>query len=299
MTYIEYLNQFHRWRENGNPGDKLIVLYLNMLDMFNQRYWPEWAGVTTQQLMVLANTASKNTALSARDALVKAGFLEYRKGRKGKATAYRLLSFGIKSDTENRTESDTKNGTENDGAGGGGKDTETQNGGVQMENGITFDTENSAEKNGIKSDTENRTENRTENDTKNRTENGTPNKIKTKTQTKNGSERGGADAAASPAIVRHKYGKYKHILLSDEEVRKLGEKLGQEETNRCVRYLDEYVEIHGNKCHWRNFYLVALKCSREKWGIRDDGASANGNGGTDWAALAREMDEEDARRSTL
>ena len=298
MTYIEYLNQFHRWRENGNPGDKVIVLYLNMLDMFNQRYWPEWAGVTVQQLMVLANTANKNAALNARDALVKARLLEYRKGRKGKASAYRLLSFGIKSDTENVTESDTKNGTENDSAGGAVIFAEMENGGGQAGNGITFDTENSAEKNGIKSDTKNVTENVTETDTKNVTENRTPNKTKTKTQTKNGGESGGGPAAATPA-VRHKYGKYKRVLLSDEEVRKLGEKLGEDETNRCVRYLDEYMEIHGNKCHWKNFYLVALKCSRERWGVRPGDNSADRNGGTDWEALAREMDEEDARRDML
>ena len=295
MTYIEYLNQFHRWRENGNPGDKLIVLYLNMLDMFNQRYWPEWAGVTTQQLMVLANTANKNAALSARDALVKAGFLEYRRGRKGKATTYRLLSFGIESDTENMTETGTENSTENHGA-------DRADNGAEAENGGGFDTESGGQAgNGIKFDTENSTETDTENSTKNSTETRTPNKIKTKTKTKtkNGSERGGADAAASPAIVRHKYGKYKHILLSDEEVRKLGEELGQEETNRCVRYLDEYMEIHGNKCHWKNFYLVALKCSHEKWGIRPGDNFADRNGGTDWEALAREMDEEDARRNML
>ena len=120
MKYIDYLNQFHRWRENHNPGDKVIVLYLNMLDMFNQRYWPEWAGVTTQQLMALANTTNKKVALSARDVLVGAGFLEYRPGWKGTATTYKLLKFGCEFVTENNTENNgngcefvTENNTEN------------------------------------------------------------------------------------------------------------------------------------------------------------------------------------------
>ena len=120
MQYIDYLNQFHRWRENHNPGDKVIVLYLNMLDMFSRRYWPEWAGVTTRQLMVLANTSNRNAAFSARDALVNAGLLEYRPGWKGTATVYKLLTFSIESDTENSAESsgngiecDTENRTEN------------------------------------------------------------------------------------------------------------------------------------------------------------------------------------------
>lgn len=112
-SYIDYLNQFHRWRENHSPGDKVIVLYINMLDMFSRRYWPEWAGVTTAQLMTLANTTNKKTALSARDALVKAGFLEYRPGWKGTATVYKLLNFGVESDTEKKANAcDTKNGCE-------------------------------------------------------------------------------------------------------------------------------------------------------------------------------------------
>lgn len=224
MTYIEYLNQFHRWRENSNPGDKLIVLYLNMLDMFNQRYWPEWAGVTTQQLMVLANTDRKQTALDTRNALVRAGFIEYRPGRKGKATTYRLVAW---SSTQER------------------------------EAGL-----------GNEFETENRTENRTENSTENSTENRTPIKIKTKTktQTKNEGKSGGGAAATPP--VRKKYGPYHHVPLSEQELAKLREKLGDVETKRCIFYIDEYVQIHGNRNGWKDFYLVCLKCSRERWGIR-------------------------------
>lgn len=100
MSYIDYLNQFSRWLKNHTATDKAIVLYVGMLMMFNERFWPEWAGVTTEQLMKLANTTNRKAALAARDALVDAGLLEYRPGWKGVASVYRLLKFGCESATE-------------------------------------------------------------------------------------------------------------------------------------------------------------------------------------------------------
>lgn len=90
MTYIGYLNRFHLWLEDARPTDKTIVLYYNLLQMFNRRGWPQWAGADTQRLLVLARTSNRKTACQARDALVEAGFIEMRSGRKGRATEYRL-----------------------------------------------------------------------------------------------------------------------------------------------------------------------------------------------------------------
>ena len=151
MTYIDYLNQFNRWLEDDNPTDKVIVLYYAMLNLFNRRGWPRWAGVDTQHLMVLARTTNKNTAFRARDALVNAGFVEYRPGKKGKATFYQLLELDVKSSRGRKT-------------------------GFSAECGNTFDTENGTENGfGIKSDTENGTKNGTENVPLNKNKN----KIKT------------------------------------------------------------------------------------------------------------------------
>lgn len=90
MTYIDRLNQFNRWVDNNYPGDRVVSLYIRMLNVFNQRHWPEWAGITTPQLMALVNTSNPNVALAARNKLVEAGFLEYRPGYKGTPTAYKL-----------------------------------------------------------------------------------------------------------------------------------------------------------------------------------------------------------------
>lgn len=122
MTYIEYLNQFDRWLEQADSiTDKSVVLYYALLSMFNRRGWPVWAGVDTQRLMMMARTTSKATAIRARDALSSYGLIEYKRGKKGKSTEYRLCKImfnnctenDTKNDTENDTESDTKNDTPN------------------------------------------------------------------------------------------------------------------------------------------------------------------------------------------
>lgn len=64
---------------------------------------------------------------------------------------------------------------------------------------------------------------------------------------------------------KHKYGVYSHVLLTDKELKRLCEDLGQEEAYACVDYIDEYIQIHGNKNHWKDFNLVVRKCSREQW----------------------------------
>ncbi len=155
MTYIDYLNGFNQWLEQADsPTDKAIILYYGLLNTFNRRGWPRWAGVDTQQLMMLVRVTNKPTAFRARDALVEAGLIEYKPGRKGKASEYRLLKFGNIKRTENATENVTRNVTQN----------------------VTEDaTENV---------TRNVTQNVTEDVTKNVTENVTPNKTKIKDEDK-------------------------------------------------------------------------------------------------------------------
>lgn len=63
--------------------------------------------------MMLTRTSDKKTALRARDALVRAGFIEYKRGKRGRATEYRLLEYGGKSLPENATVSATISATEN------------------------------------------------------------------------------------------------------------------------------------------------------------------------------------------
>lgn len=92
--FFQYWRSFAQWCEEDSPTDKAIVLYTQLFSMFNRRGWKERAIVNTQRLMLLAHATNKVTAYRARDALVKAGLLEYQPGKKGKPSSYRLLIRG-------------------------------------------------------------------------------------------------------------------------------------------------------------------------------------------------------------
>lgn len=95
MGYIDYMNTFNRWIEEGRPSDKAIVLYYGLLNLFNQRRWPEQTAIDNPRLLSLTRTTDKGVAKRARDDLVKAGFVEYVPGvGRGRATEYRLLEKG-------------------------------------------------------------------------------------------------------------------------------------------------------------------------------------------------------------
>lgn len=120
-TLYDYLRQFHSVYETGILTDKAIVLYWQMVSMFNACGWKQWAGVTTAQLMAMIHETNKTTAYRARDKLADAKLIEYRKGHKGKPSMYRLCYndvtekfFCYTSVTENVTLNVTESVTEND-----------------------------------------------------------------------------------------------------------------------------------------------------------------------------------------
>lgn len=57
--------------------------------------------------------------------------------------------------------------------------------------------------------------------------------------------------------VKHKYGEYNHILLTDEELEKLNNEFGEEKTQKAITFLDEYIEMKGYKA--KSHYLCMRK----------------------------------------
>jgi hypothetical protein len=57
--------------------------------------------------------------------------------------------------------------------------------------------------------------------------------------------------------TKHKYGEYKHILLTDKELDKLNTEYGELETQAAIKYLDEYIEMKGTK--YKSHYLALRK----------------------------------------
>lgn len=62
-------------------------------------------------------------------------------------------------------------------------------------------------------------------------------------------------SSASAKANKHKYGKYNHVLLKDEELQSLKE--DYQNWNELIEYLDEYIEMKGYKA--KSHYLCIKK----------------------------------------
>ena len=92
-----------------------------------------------------------------------------------------------------------------------------------------------------------------------------------------------ADKPPTSAPKKKKYGEYKHVLLSDNEVAKLKEDIGEIMLQSCITYLDEYIEMKGYKAKNHNL------CIR-KWVINAVNEKAQRNN-TKVNQTAQELDD--------
>ena len=78
---------------------------------------------------------------------------------------------------------------------------------------------------------------------------------------------------------KHKYGEYKHVLLTDEDYTKLINELGDGMARECIKYLDEYIEMKGYKA--QNHYLCikkwVIKAVNEKYQKQNNQQQPYGN----------------------
>lgn len=93
------------------PGNAKL-LYFELLALFNEAYWPESLQVDNRRLMSLVDTGTERVAISARDKLVDAGFISYRKGKKGSPNTYHLLKYTPQKVSEFDSKSDSVSGSE-------------------------------------------------------------------------------------------------------------------------------------------------------------------------------------------
>lgn len=113
MTYIERLNEFHQWLESNTLPGNAQLLYFRLLNVFNRAGWPEHVQVDTRRLTTLAE-CEKDAAYRARDRLRDAGFISYRKGKKGAPTTYFLSDKTPESESETAPESESETASESE-----------------------------------------------------------------------------------------------------------------------------------------------------------------------------------------
>lgn len=70
----------------------------------------------------------------------------------------------------------------------------------------------------------------------------------------------------SKASIAHTRGEYGWVKLTDKQYEKLLKDLGQEELDRCIKYVDESAQSTGNKNEWKDWNLTIRRCSRDGWG---------------------------------
>ncbi len=82
MNYIAEINAFERWLETNPLPISSQLLWYKMMNRFNRSGWSEWIQVENLDLMADLRTKREATMIDVRDSLIKAGLIEYRKGKK-------------------------------------------------------------------------------------------------------------------------------------------------------------------------------------------------------------------------
>lgn len=75
-------------------------------------------------------------------------------------------------------------------------------------------------------------------------------------------------APAKETPVKHKYGEYGWVQLTDAQYARLLHDYGLEELNRCIKYVDESAQGNGNKNRWKDWNLIIRKCHTQQWGVQ-------------------------------
>lgn len=97
---------------------------------------------------------------------------------------------------------------------------------------------------------------------------GIPDDNQMETQVRLGKDSTGKDRIGKDRKVEvaHARGEYGWVKLTDDQYANLQKKLGQEELDRCIKYVDEAAQKTRNKNKWTDWNLVVQHCHRDGWG---------------------------------
>lgn len=93
MTYIDYLNAFHRITKSHYVPGNARLLYYSLLSVFNEAGWPASIQVDNYRLMSMVDTRTERVVISARDVLVRLGLIGFIRGKKCCPNTYYLCDF--------------------------------------------------------------------------------------------------------------------------------------------------------------------------------------------------------------
>ncbi len=93
MNYLAEILAFEQWLETHYLPILPQLLWYKLVYFCNRSGWSEWVTVDNLRLMAATQMGREATLIKARDELIKAGLVEYQKGKKGSPNRYRLISF--------------------------------------------------------------------------------------------------------------------------------------------------------------------------------------------------------------
>lgn len=112
LNYLAEILAFEQWLETHYLPISPQLLWYKMLYLCNRSGWSEWVTVDNLRLMAATQMGREATLIKARDALIKAGLIEYQKGKKGSPNRYRMISIAekntFKSVVQNAVKSEVK-----------------------------------------------------------------------------------------------------------------------------------------------------------------------------------------------
>ena len=108
LNYILEINAFEQWTETHYLPIPSQSLWYRLMSICNKAGWSEWVTVGNQRLMATLQMSREASFIKARDELIKAGLIEYQKGKKGCPNKYRMVSFTFKNEVQNVVKSEVQ-----------------------------------------------------------------------------------------------------------------------------------------------------------------------------------------------
>lgn len=95
MNYLAEILAFEQWLETHYLPISPQLLWHKLMYLCNRSGWSEWVTVDNLRLMAAMQMTREATLIKARDELIKAGLVEYQKGKKGSPNRYRMVSVAF------------------------------------------------------------------------------------------------------------------------------------------------------------------------------------------------------------
>ena len=89
-NYIKFLNAFYAWEQQNPLTPIQECILMRILRRVNASGWCEWVKISGFELISELRISCKNTFVNNRNRLIELGLIEYKAGKKGKPSSYRL-----------------------------------------------------------------------------------------------------------------------------------------------------------------------------------------------------------------